>query len=478
MRNFDLEINKITEYCYADIVFSDETQLQAIYALKDAMACAILSLDNPNCNQHIAPFFKHFGLGQSASNIGIEIPGTPHRLDLFQASYVFGCMIRWLDYNDTWLAREWGHPSDNLGALIAAAVFSSKEQKNSFSINDLLDAMIRAYEIQGILALDNSFNEAGYDHVILVKLASTALSCKLLGANMRQCNNALSNALLDGAPLRTYRHQPNTGWRKSWAAGNACRQAIEHAFNAINNEMGYPSALTESQWGFDKIILNNKPLKTQHKYSDYVMRNILFKISYPIEFHAQTAVECAINLHNTFKDKYSCNIDKIESVTIATHKAAMRIINKTGKLNNPADRDHCIQYGVSASLLAGDLNSNMFSNEYSSNPEIDKLREKIIIIEDNDFTDLYYQEDKRAIANRITIQYMDTQIDTMEILYPLGHRNRRKEALPILDQKFEKSIREHFSDNIAAEILHSFSDAEKLKSIPVIDWLSLWIKGD
>lgn len=478
MQKFDSEINKISEYCYSTQTFTDEVKLQAIYALKDAMSCVILALNNPYCKQHITPYFSNFSISDTATIKGINIPGTSHKLDLFQSSYVFSVLIRWLDFNDTWLAKEWGHPSDNLGTLITTMVFFSQQHNNNYTIDDLLDAIIRAYEIQGILALDNSFNEAGYDHVILVKLASTALTCKILGGTKQQCNNALSNAFLDGATLRTYRHEPNTGWRKSWAAGNACRQAIQHAFNAVNNEMGYPGALTQSEWGFNHIILDDKPLNTQQEYTDYVIRNILYKISFPIEFHAQTAVECAIKLHKTFKDKYNCNINKIETITIYTHKAAMRIINKTGKLNNPADRDHCIQYGVSVALLNGHLKSEMFTDEFSRTRDIDILRNKIIILEDNDFTDMYYDKDKRAIANRISIQYLDTQIDTMEILYPLGHKKRRAEALPILDKKFEDSIQQHFSTDSAKKIINSFSDTKKLKSISVVNWLSLWIKNE
>jgi len=472
---FDNEIEKISDYCFADIQFSNNVINEASYALMDAMACAILALNNLDYNKHTQPVIHHFTRSSTDIN-SIAIPGTPHYLDLFQSSYVLGCMIRWLDFNDTWLAKEWGHPSDNLAALLPAIIFHQKSTGKTITLSTLIDALIKSYEIQGILALDNSFNQRGFDHVILVKLASTALSTKLIGGNKEQCNKALSNAFLDGASLRTFRHKPNTGWRKSWAAANSSRQALQHAFNSVHGEMGYPQVLSDKDWGFNHIILNEVPFASRREYTDYVMTNILYKISYPIEFHAQTAVECAIKLHDTFKNRYHCDIQNIESITLATHEPALRIINKNGPLTNPADRDHCIQYGIAVALLFGDLTSNMYSDEFSKHADIDKLRDKIIIYEDNDFTKIYYAEDKRAIANRVTIQYMDTQIDTMEILYPLGHKKRRSESRAALKSKFTHAINSHFSKHSANEIIHSFNDTDKLLNYSILDWLSLWVR--
>ncbi|HED34677.1 MAG TPA: bifunctional 2-methylcitrate dehydratase/aconitate hydratase [Gammaproteobacteria bacterium] len=476
MKNFDPEIQKITDYCFSEKRFSDDVLNMAKYALMDAMSCAMLSLKNPHCLQHITPLLNQFGLNPENRQRGIIIPGTAFKLDLFQASYVISSMTRWLDYNDTWLAKEWGHPSDNIGAIISAMIFTQQNTGIKFTMADMLDAIIRAYEIQGVLALDNSFNKAGYDHVVLVRLASAALTIRLMGGTKQQCNNALSNVFMDGACLRAYRHTPNTGWRKSWAAGDASRQGVYHAFQALNGEMGYPTALTAEQWGFNHVILRDRPLLSSNEYSDYVMHNILYKIAYPIEFHAQTAVECAIHLHKIFKEKYQINIDNIKSINISTHEAAMRIINKTGTLNNPADRDHCIQYGIAVALLDGQLESYMFADAYASNTTLDKLRGKMQIQENPEYTRLYFDSNKRAIANKIKILYIDGQSEEMEIHYPLGHRERRNEAIPLLVNKFNRSINECFDSDTAKTIENITSDIEQLKLYPVEQWLSLWKK--
>ncbi|VAW59020.1 2-methylcitrate dehydratase [hydrothermal vent metagenome] len=476
MKNFDPEIQKITDYCFSEKRFSDGVLNMAKYALMDAMSCAMLSLKNPHCLQHINPLLNQFGLNPENRQRGIIIPGTAFKLDLFQASYVISSMTRWLDYNDTWLAKEWGHPSDNIGAIISAIIFTQQNTDIKFTMDDMLDAIIRAYEIQGVLALDNSFNKAGYDHVVLVRLSSAALAIRLMGGTKQQCNNALSNVFMDGACLRAYRHTPNTGWRKSWAAGDASRQGVYHAFQALNGEMGYPTALTAEQWGFNHVILRDRPLLSNNEYNDYVMRNILYKITYPIEFHAQTAVECAIHLHKIFKEKYQANIDNIKSINISTHEAAMRIINKTGALNNPADRDHCIQYGIAVALLDGQLESHMFADAYASNTTLDKLRGKMQIQENPEYTRLYFDSNKRAIANKIEILYIDGQSEEMEIHYPLGHRERRNEAIPLLVNKFNRSINERFDSDTAKTIENITSDIEQLKLYPVEQWLSLWKK--
>jgi len=476
MKNFDPEIQKITDYCFSEKRFSDDVLNMAKYALMDAMSCAMLSLKNPHCLQHINPLLNQFGLNPENRQRGIIIPGTAFKLDLFQASYVISSMTRWLDYNDTWLAKEWGHPSDNIGAIISAIIFTQQNTDIKFTMDDMLDAIIRAYEIQGVLALDNSFNKAGYDHVVLVRLSSAALAIRLMGGTKQQCNNALSNVFMDGACLRAYRHTPNTGWRKSWAAGDASRQGVYHAFQALNGEMGYPTALTAEQWGFNHVILRDRPLLSNNEYNDYVMRNILYKITYPIEFHAQTAVECAIHLHKIFKEKYQANIDNIKSINISTHEAAMRIINKTGALNNPADRDHCIQYGIAVALLDGQLESHMFADAYASNTTLDKLRGKMQIQENPEYTRLYFDSNKRAIANKIEILYIDGQSEEMEIHYPLGHRERRNEAIPLLVNKFNRSINERFDSDTAKTIENITSDIEQLKLYPVEQWLSLWKK--
>ncbi len=480
MKNFDPEIQKITDYCFSEKVFSDDVLDMAKYALMDAMSCAMLALKNTHCRQHINPLFNQFNLNAENEQRGIIIPGTLFKLDLFQASYVISSMIRWLDYNDTWLAKEWGHPSDNLGVIFSSMLFTQQNTEIKFTMSDVLDAMIRAYEIQGILALENSFNNAGYDHVILVRLASAAVATRLMGGTEQQCNNALSNVFMDGACLRAYRHTPNTGWRKSWAAADASRQGVYHAFQACNGEMGYPTALTAEQWGFNHIILKDRPLVSNNEYSDYVMRNILYKIAYPIEFHAQTAIECAIHLHKVFKEKYQANIHKIKSINISTHAAAMRIINKTGPLNNPADRDHCIQYGIAVALLNGQLESHMFAdeyaNEYTENSTLDKLREKMQIQENPEYTRLYFADDKRAIPNKLEISYTSGQTETMVILYPLGHKERRDEAMPLLIKKFNNSINSVFDSSTAETIQKVTSDIELLKSYSVDQWISLWRK--
>lgn len=440
----------------------------------DAMSCAMLALKNTHCMQHINPFFSQFSLDPANESRGIIIPGTPFRLDLFQATYVISAMIRWLDYNDTWLAKEWGHPSDNLGAIFSAMLFTQQNSNIKYTMSDMLDAMIRAYEIQGILALDNSFNEAGYDHVILVRLSSAAVATRLMGGTREQCNNALSNVFMDGASLRAYRQKPNTGWRKSWAAADASRQGVYHAFQAINGEMGYATALTAKHWGFNQVILKGHQLVSHNEYSDYVMRNILYKISYPIEFHAQTAVECAIYLHDNFKDRYFANIEKIKSITITTHEAAMRIINKVGRLTNPADRDHCIQYGVAVAFLSGQLESHMFADSFDCNDMLDELRNKIQIKENPAYTQLYFKSDKRAIPNKVEVLYTSGQTQAIEILYPPGHKERRLEAMPLLVRKFEKSINTIFDSRSADKIHSVIADIELLKSYPVDQWLLLW----
>ena len=386
--------------------------------------------------------------------------------------------MRWLDYNDTWLAAEWGHPSDNLGAILAITDYLSRknslEGKAPFTVKQILHALIKAHEIQGILALENGFNRLGFDHVILVKIASTAIATYLLGGSREQIADALSQAFLDGAALRTYRHAPNTGSRKSWAAGDATSRAVRLAWITMQGEMGYPSVLSAKKWGFNESILRGKTLSLSREYGSYVMENILFKISFPAEFHAQTAVECAIHLHPKIKNK----LDKIEKIVITTQESAIRIISKSGPLHNPADRDHCLQYMVAVALLQGDLKADHYENEFAKDPRIDQLREKMIVEEDKQFSKDYLDPAKRSIANSIQIYFQDgTQTEKVIIDYPIGHRRRREEGIPLLFKKFEENLLTHYpadTDKVHT-ILDLFKNQETLENMAVNELMDTFI---
>lgn len=456
----------IANYCLADADFPEASLQTATCCLMDAMGCAILALENQACHAHIQPLFPV----HMAEKSSITIPGTQYRLDPIQAAYTLSTMIRWLDFNDTWLAKEWGHPSDNLGALLMSGAHASRQQSQPIMMQQVLEAMIKAYEIQGLLAIDNSFNQLGFDHVILVRIASTALAVKLLQGNHQQLCNALSHAFIDGAALRTYRHAPNTGWRKSWAAGDASSRGLWLALRAIRGEMGYPTALTATQWGFNDVLLNHQSLQLSQPFDHYVMDNILFKIAYPAEFHAQTAAECAIKLHAQIKT----SLDQLEKITLHTQQAAMQIINKTGPLSNQADRDHCLQYIVAVSLLTGELSEQSYHDDYAANPELDQLRTKMEVVEDPEYTNAYFDINKRAIPNRITLDFKDGRQLTEECWYPLGHRDRRTEGLPQLTTKFIQNLAPRFTESRIEQLVTLITDWPTLAAMPIEHWLTLW----
>src|SRR5690348_18229779 len=402
----------------------------------DTLACGFLALKYPACRKLLGPVVP----GAMMPG-GARVPGTSFELDPVQAAFNIGAMVRWLDFNDTWLAAEWGHPSDNLGAILAVADYRARLAVMSGeappTVRDLLTAMIKAHEIQGVLALENSFNRVGRDHVLLVRVASTAVVTAMLGGSLEQVVNAVSNAWIDGGALRTYRHAPNTGSRKSWAAGDATSRAVRHALMALAGEMGYPSALSAKTWGFYDVLFKGQPFKFQRKYGSYVMENVLIKISFPAEFHAQTAVECAMQLHPQVKDK----LDQIEKITIETQEAGVRIIDKTGPLANPADRDHCIQYMVAIPLIHGRLTAADYEDAIAADPRVDALREKMEVRENPQFTRDYFDPNKRWIGNAVQVRFKDgSTTERVAIDFPIGHRERRAEGIPVLVAKFEDAL--------------------------------------
>lgn len=461
----DKLLTEIADYVSDYTINSDEAFNTARYCLMDALGCGIQALNNKECRKHIGPIVP----GASFNN-GVPIPGTTHRLEPVHAAFNIGALVRWLDYNDTWLAAEWGHPSDNLGAILACTDYANRHLNKNYSMHDVLEAQIKAYEIQGVLALENSFNRVGLDHVILVRIASTAVAAKLLGANKEQITNALSNAWIDGGALRTYRHAPNTGWRKSWAAGDATSRAVRHALMALDDEMGYPSALSAQQWGFYDVLFQGKAFDLQHPYGSYVMENILFKVAFPVEFHAQTAVECAFQLHTQVKDK----LEQIDHITLKTQEAAMRIINKTGPLHNPADRDHSLQYAVAIGLLFGELESHHYNNEFANDPRIDQLRDLMQAEEEPRYSKDYLDPDKRSIANAVTVHFKNGSACEAEVEYPIGHRRRRQEAMPLLVKKLEHNLATLFSDDKVSTLRDLLIDQERLLTMPAHDFMELW----
>jgi 2-methylcitrate dehydratase len=410
---------------------------------------------------------------------GAKVPGTPFQLDPVQAAFNIGAMIRWLDFNDTWLAAEWGHPSDNLGGILATADWLSRTAiangKKPLVMKDVLIGMIKAHEIQGCIALENSFNKVGLDHVLLVKLASTAVVGQLLGLSRDELINAVSQALVDGHALRTYRHAPNTGSRKSWAAGDATSRAVRLALIAKTGEMGYPSVLTAKTWGFYDVLFKGQPFTFQRPYGSYVMENVLFKISFPAEFHAQTAAEAAMTLHEQLRASGK-RIEDIAKITIRTHEAAIRIIDKQGPLNNPADRDHCIQYMIAVPLIFGRLTAADYEDEVARDPRIDALRDTMQCVEDPQFTKDYHDPDKRAIANALTIGFADgSTFDEVVVEYPIGHKRRRAEGIPLLVEKFRTNLARRFPAKQQQAILDVSLDQAKLEATPVNEYVDLYV---
>jgi 2-methylcitrate dehydratase len=437
--------------------------------LMDGLGCGLLALGYPDCRRVLGPIVPGAVLPG-----GARVPGTPWELDPVQAAFNIGAMIRWLDYNDTWLAAEWGHPSDNLGAILAVADWRARRpespDRQPLRVRDVLTAMIRAYEIQGVLALDNALNRVGLDHVLLVRVASAAVATSLLGGSRDEVLSAVSNAWIDGGCLRTYRHAPNTGSRKSWAAGDATARGVRLALLARQGEMGYPGALGTPLWGFCDASFRGQPIRLARPLGSYVIENILFKVAYPAEFHAQTAVEAAICLHPQVRDR----IARIRRVRIDTQESAVRIIDKRGPLHNPADRDHCIQYMTAAGLLEGTLTADHYQDAYAGRPEIDRLREKIEVVEEPRYSRDYLDPAKRSIANAVQIFFDDgTSTPRIEIEYPLGHRRRRAEGLPLLQEKFRANLSSRWPAERCRALIDLFADASRLDDMPVETFMAM-----
>ena len=447
-----------------DNITSHEALETAYWCLLDTLGCGLLALSYPACTKLLGPVVP----GAVLPGRGSRVPGTPDELDPVRAAFCIGAMVRWLDFNDTWLAAEWGHPSDNLGAILAVADYAGREAEADgqppLTMRDVLIAMIQAHEIQGVLALDNAFNRVGLDHVLLVRIASTAVATRLLGGTRAQIINAVSNAFLDGGALRTYRHAPNTGSRKSWAAGDATSRGVWHALNALRGEMGYPGALTAKGWGFQDVLFKGQPVRVpQQGFGTYVMENVLFKISFPAEFHAQTAVEAAIELH----PQVSGRLDEIERILIETQESGHRIINKTGPLDNPADRDHCLQYMVAVPLIKGSLTADDYEDQAAADPRIDDLRRKMEIVVNEQFTKDYLDPEKRSIGNAIQITFHGgAQTDRIAVEYPVGHRRRRAEGIPLLLDKYRANIERGLSAGQAQAVLDVCDRPDDLQSMP------------
>ncbi|MEL6949686.1 MAG: bifunctional 2-methylcitrate dehydratase/aconitate hydratase [Pseudomonadota bacterium] len=467
----DTELVKIADYVANADIDSDLAYQTARYCLMDTLGCGFLALSFPECTKHIGPLVP----GTVVPN-GAKVPGTPHAMDPVKAAWDIGCMIRWLDFNDTWLAAEWGHPSDNLGGILAVADFLSRQNvaagKAPLTMRDVLTAMIKAHEIQGVLALENSFNRVGLDHVLLVRVASTAVVTKLLGGSRDQIIDALSHAWVDGSSLRTYRHAPNAGPRKSWAAGDATSRAVRLAMLVMKGEIGYPSVLTAPTWGFYDVSFKGRTFSFQRDFDSYVMEQVLFKISFPAEFHAQTAVEAAVRLHAEVADR----LDDIAKIVMTTHESAIRIISKEGTLNNPADRDHCLQYMAAIGLLKGDLVAEDYEDDVAADPRVDALREKMVIEEDERYSREYHEPDKRSIANAMQVVFKDgSKTDRIEIEYPIGHKRRREEGIPVLEAKFRRNLATRFPAGQAQRIYDICDDQATLEALPVHEFVDAMV---
>ncbi|MEP6628630.1 MAG: bifunctional 2-methylcitrate dehydratase/aconitate hydratase [Ginsengibacter sp.] len=470
----DKVLTDIVDYVLNYEIKNDLAWKTAHYCLLDTLGCGFEALTYPACTKLLGPIVQ----GTIVPH-GAKVPGTQFQLDPVQAAFNIGAIIRWLDFNDTWLAAEWGHPSDNLGGILATADWLSRTAvangKPALVIKDVLEAMIKAHEIQGILALENSFNRVGLDHVILVKVASTAVVGKLIGLNRDELTNAVSLAFVDGQSLRTYRHSPNTGSRKSWAAGDATSRAVRLALIAKTGEMGYPSVLTAKTWGFYDVSFKGNEFKFQREYGSYVMEHILFKISFPAEFHSQTAVEAAMTLHGKLKS-LGKKIEDIKKIKIRTHEAAIRIIDKKGALNNPADRDHCIQYMIAVPLIYGRLTAADYEDNIALDPQIDVLRDKMECVEDPQFTRDYFDPEKRSIANALTVTFNDgTVLDEVVVEYPIGHKRRREEGIPELMKKFKINLARKFPDKQQLAILDASMEFDVLSKMPVNEFVDLMV---
>ncbi|MCI1882615.1 MAG: bifunctional 2-methylcitrate dehydratase/aconitate hydratase [Sporolactobacillus sp.] len=465
----DRIVTTIADYAATPARFSEEARHNARLVLMDTIGCGLLALRFPECTKLLGPV-----VSGTIVPSGVPVPGTAYVLDPVQAAFNIGCMNRWLDYNDTWLAAEWAHPSDNLAAILSSADYLSRRRrrlgKAPLTMRHVLDAAIKAHEIQGVLSLSNSLNRHGLDHVLFVKVASTAVSCALLGGSEKDIAAAVSQAWIDGAPLRTYRHAPNTGSRKSWAAGDAASRGVHFALLTLRGEPGYATVLTAEQWGFQDVLLGGRPVTLGRPLDAYVMENVLFKVSYPAEFHAQTALEAAIRLH----PEVTGRLDDISRIEIMTHESAIRIIDKTGPLHNPADRDHCIQYIVAVGLIKGTLNAQDYSDAAARNPQIDRLRAKMVIWEDKGYSRDYLDPDKRSIASRVQVFFHDgTKTAPIAVEYPIGHRKRRSEAVPLLMEKFTRNLRGIFPEPRVHRILDACREGS-LDGMAVDEWMDLF----
>jgi 2-methylcitrate dehydratase len=469
----DALLTAIATYARDFAVTSEAAYETARYCLMDTLACGLLALKYPACRKLLGPVVPGAVMAG-----GARVPGTSYELDPVQAAFNIGAMVRWLDFNDTWLAAEWGHPSDNLGGILAVADYLARKAVMTGqappTVRAVLTAMIKAHEIQGVLALENSFNRVGLDHVLLVRIASTAVVAAMLGASRDQVVNAVSNAWIDGGALRTYRHAPNTGSRKSWAAGDATSRAVRLALIALTGEMGYPSALSARTWGFSDVLFKGRPLTLPQPFGSYVMENVLFKISYPAEFHAQTAVEAAMKLH----PQVAARLGEIERIAIETQEPGVRIIDKVGPLANPADRDHCIQYMVAIPLIFGRLTAADYEDGVAADPRVDALRERMQVRENQLFTQEYYAADKRYIGNALQIFFRDgSHTARVQVDFPVGHRKRRAEGMPVLVKKFEASVDAHYDPKQAAHIKGLFADRRRLEALPVNELLAALVRN-
>ncbi|MCW8450727.1 bifunctional 2-methylcitrate dehydratase/aconitate hydratase [Legionella quinlivanii] len=468
--DYDSVIQDIADYVLNYEINSPEAYETARLCLMDTLGCGMLALNFSECTKLLGPVVPGAVLQG-----GARVPGTSYELDPVQAAFNIGAMIRWLDFNDTWLAAEWGHPSDNLGAILAVADYITrlnlKQGKSPLYMQDVLTSMIKAHEIQGCLALENSFNRVGLDHVFLVKVASAAVAAQLLGGDRDMLLRTLSQVFVDGQSLRTYRHAPNAGSRKSWAAGDATSRAVRLALIAEAGEMGYPSALSAPKWGFYDVLFKGKPFAFQRPYGSYVMENVLFKLSFPAEFHAQTAVECAVKLH----PEVIARFDEISQIKMITHESAIRIISKQGKLHNPADRDHCLQYMAAVALLHGDLRAEHYEDDYASDPRIDQLRELMHVTENESFSKDYHDPDKRSIANSMQLVFKDgSQSELISIEYPIGHKRRRAEGIPVLNDKFMRNLKTRFSTPQTEKIAAAMYDTNSLAAMSVDQFMAMW----
>jgi len=464
----------IADYIVDYKIESEEARNTARYCLMDTLGCGLLALNYPACVRMMGPVVPG-----ATMKYGARVPATPYELDPVMAAFNIGCMIRWLDFNDTWLAAEWGHPSDNLGGILATADYISRkniqEDKAPLTIDDVLTAMIKAHEIQGVIALENSFNRVGLDHVLLVRVATTAVVTGMLGGSKDQIINAVSNAWIDGGALRTYRHAPNTGSRKSWAAGDATSRGVRHALIAMTGEMGYPSALSAKNWGYAYVLFAGNEFKFTQGFGSYVMENVLFKISFPAEFHAQTAVEAAIILHQQVKNR----LDEIDKIIIQTQAAGVRIIDKIGPLDNPADRDHCIQYMAAIPLLFGRLTADDYEDDVASDPRVDTLRDKMKVTENKQYSIDYLDPEKRSIGNAIQVFFHDgSSTNNIEVEFPIGHRRRRVEGLPLLEEKFERNLKTRLPDIQVKPILKLCGNKDQLKNTAVNEFVDLWVTNE